>query len=224
MAQQTLPSWSSELPPPLPNTTYGEWTIIEDIRKKDKTVHDRIYAQCSCGKVSNVLISNLIYGLSFSCGHNQYIVDREEIESRKNYYPNRIGEIILGYELIAFERTGENRTFTIMCPNGHDHTITRRADPKSYIRANKFECWCLTEDPISRMRKRKGMTLDEIGKLYGLSRERIRQYEVDLRNKKPLSKKRHGRSNVEMYLDDYRFERLAIAYDLTEKEQRMWID
>ena len=225
MMNNTLPAWRSEHPPPLPNDTYGEWTIIEDIRlDKERTVKDRIYAQCSCGEIRNVLISNLIYGHSTSCGHTHYIKDRDEIESRKNYYPNRIGEIIHGFTLEAFSREGDDRTFTITCLNGHSHTLTKRADPKAYIQGNKFKCWCQIDDPISRMRHRKDLTLDEIGKLFGITRERVRQYEVELRNKKPLTKKRHGRSNEQMFLDDYRFERLSIAYDLSEYDQRIWIN
>lgn len=223
---KTEPSykWPSKHPEPLPGTVYNEWTVVEDYQESNKTLHDKILARCSCGEEREVWITNLIYSQSQSCGHDQYKEDRTEIEKRKNYYPNRIGEVIDGFTLQRFERNDTLRTFTITCPNGHDHTRSLYSDPIAFIRHMDFKCWCQIDDPITRMRYRKGLSLREIGELFDLTRERIRQYEVALRNKKPLTKKRHGRTNEQMYLDDYRFQRLSIAFNLNEREQNMWID
>lgn len=223
-------NWNSEHPEPLPGQQYNDWTVIEDYRIKNKKKKDKIKARCACGVVKEVNMGNMIYGRSTSCGHNQYEISPEEVARRENVYENRIGEVFNGFTLQYFKRNGEStdrsvlKTYVLTCPNGHDHRFTLQSDPSQKVQNDGFQCWCQIKDPVDRMRERKGLTLKEIGKKYNITREAVRQYEVRTKNKKALDKKRHGRSNIDMMNDDYSFNRLALAYNLSDKERLMWID
>lgn len=229
MKTKNKTTWNSSHPEPLPGQTYNEWTVIEDYRIKNKKMPDKIVVQCSCGNIREVNLNNLVYGRSRSCGHNQYIRTKEEILNRADVYENRIGEKFNGFTLTAYKRdrsfdTSCRKRYTLTCPNGHDHELYLKNDPSQVVYQENFRCWCQIKDPVDRMRERKGLTLQEIGDKFNITREAIRQYEVRVRNKKALNRKRHGRSNVDMMNQDYSFDRLAIAYNLTDKERLMWID
>lgn len=223
--QSTELKWNSDHPEPLPGQRYNQWTVIGDYRKEVISFKDRILAQCDCGIQKKVSINNIVYGNSKSCGHDQYIADPEEIARRKHLFENRIGERFEGFTLQEFSRDENNvLTYTLTCPNGHDHTFKRKNTPTQTVKSDDFMCWCQIKDPIERMRKRKGMTLQKIGDRMKRTRERIRQYEVQIRNRIVLNRKRHGRSDREMIMDSNAFTMLANAYDLSEKERHMWVD
>ncbi len=54
----------------LKDMKFGEWTVIKQVAgdNRDKWVWE---CQCSCGKTKNVRSSNLLAGLSRSCGHKR---------------------------------------------------------------------------------------------------------------------------------------------------------
>lgn len=218
--------WRSDEPNPLPGQRYNQWTVVGDYRKEDISFKDRILARCDCGVQKKVNIGNMVYGLSKSCGHDQYISDPEVIARRKDLYENRIGEVFNGFTLQEFSRDDEDvvLTYTLTCPNGHDHNFECITSPSQKVKSDEFMCWCQLKDPVDRMRKRKDMTLQQIGDRMSRTRERIRQYEVQIKNKEPLKRKRYGRSDKEMMYDNNSFTMLADAYNLSERERYMWID
>lgn len=219
-----IAGWNSVEPEPLPGQRYNEWTFIGDYRKIGWSYKDKVMARCDCGIHRAVHIGNVVYGRSKSCGHEQYIVDPETIAKRKDVYENRIGEMFGGFTLQRFKRDGEMLTYTLTCPNGHDQVVEANGNPSQHVKTKGFGCWCEIQDPVDRMRKRKGLTLQEVGVKISRTRERARQYEVQTKELKALERKRHGRSNEDMLNDHNAFNMLAIAYDLSDRERYMWID
>lgn len=219
-----IAQWNSSHAEPVAGQTYNEWTIVGNYRKPNWSYKDKVMCRCSCGVHRPVHIGNVVYGLSKSCGHSQYDVNREAIAKRKDVYENRIGEIFDEFTLQRLHREGESFHFTLTCPNGHDMKIRTQNTPSQHVKSKGFGCWCQIKDPVDRMRNRKGLTLQQVGDKLGRTRERIRQYEVQTKELKALERKRHGQSNEEMLNDHNAFNMLATAYELSERERYMWID
>lgn len=209
-------AWNSKYPEPLKGTQYNEWTLLED--HNGRVLTEKMLMRCSCGVEREVVLHNVIVGRSKSCGHSQYenLLSREMIMSRSTVWENRIGEIINGFKLTKFKRHEETKDFlfTFECPNGHEETVLTKSTVSSYLKKKK--CWCEIKNPVSRMRGKVGLTLQDIGNIYGISREAARLYEEKTeKNKNELTE--------DAFLEDYSFKRLADAYELTKKERIEWV-
>lgn len=68
--------WRSKYPEPLPGTSFSDWTVIEDYRKHNKQLHDKIRVRCSCGSEEDIAIRTLICGDSKSCRSCRYVRSR----------------------------------------------------------------------------------------------------------------------------------------------------
>lgn len=164
--------WRSTHPEPLPNTTFNEWTVIEDYRVEDKPVKDILRVRCSCGVERDVLILNLINGYSKSCGHARYAKMAEMSRKGSHRYENRIGERFGNATLTAYTREPSGKhTFVLTCENGHTTTFNNRhATPKA-ITTNGWVCWCQKNvGPLQRLRLRKDATLQDASHRLNVSR------------------------------------------------------
>lgn len=220
--------WNSKYTQPSLGDRFGQWTIIEDFKKTNKGIKDKVRVQCDCGVIRDVRIMNLILERSTSCGHDQYIRTREELNAQKHNYHSRVGEYFGQFKMTSFKRHKGNTdimTYTFECPNGHEHIITNRTVPGALVKNTQFKCWCEEDNPVKRLRQRFNLTLEEVGKSLDLTRERIRQYENQLSALKPLNKKVNlYQTNHQCIKESYVFRQLARAYKLTDDQKNKWID
>lgn len=187
---ETNTHWQSKYDMPLVGDTFGKLTIIEDLNESQKRVTDKVLVQCTCGEYRNVYITNLIYGLSTSCGKmTQESIDKRINTMRKkpsiySAYLNVPHGLNNHYTLIDYTDSKKRdnkfknrlRTFTIECPNGHQKSMVDvQTNPLKLT--EYYKCWCQEPNPLSRERLRNDMTMSEVGKRFGVSRQAVELWE-----------------------------------------------
>ena len=222
--------WRSKFPEPLPGTTYGEWTVKEDYRKTHKTQHDRLLVECSCGAKRTVTINTLVSGRSTSCGHKTGRHNSERWLKEPSRYLNRIGEYFGDYLLSHYTESDNLRHFTLTCPKKHEHVFHTYTTPSGVLDYG-FHCWCQEEDPVVRIRKRKGYAQQTVADALGVSKVRVSQHEKTLKEYHYAIKRYaaehnpcRANENIESLTQCHAFQQLATAYRMNPEQQRSWLD
>lgn len=129
---------------------FGRWTVLENIKIKDKHGHNKRYCkcQCECGTIRDVFMYNLLRGITQSCGCIQ----------SENIIGETFGRLTVIGDAEYESGNGKHKRFTCKCECGN--TITCRG---SDLRAGiKVDCGCGSAEKWSNAK-----TNDLTGQIFG---------------------------------------------------------
>ena len=118
-----------------PGAIFGKWTVLEENPHKR---HGKVLCRCECGRERKVFVSNLLSGLSTSCG------------CPKEYVPGMMqGKLFVdGYPWLDFK--GRRR---VKCICGCGRTYFPRTDDLFHGKIESCRCFHFTPEYRLKMRE-----------------------------------------------------------------------